>query len=264
MKPVIKGMTALITGASSGMGYEYARQLASMGVHLIAVSNEDEKLHQICTELSEQYAVKTLPVYMDLACTEAASELFEYCKSQQLEVDILINNAGIFFYDEIVEVAPERGKIITLLHMVTPSLLCAYFGKEMKQRKKGYILNMSSISAYMPYPGISYYASTKRYLKTFSRALRSELIDHKVSVSCVCPGAVATNLFDKNKVDYDKALKWGIMMRSEKVVRIALRGLFRKKSVITPGFINHIFVALVRITPQWLILALKRRKFMGL
>lgn len=264
MKPAIKGMTALVTGASSGMGYEYARQLAALGVHIIAVSNEEEKIHRISKELSAAFAVKTFPVFMDLARTDAAMELYEYCASQQLEVDILINNAGMFFYDDIVEVAPDKGKIITMLHMVTPSLLCTYFGKEMKQRKHGYILNMSSISAHMPYPGISYYASTKRYLKTFSRALRSELRDHKVSVSCVCPGAVATNLFDKEKIDYEKAIKWGIMMMPEKVVCIALRGLFKRKSVITPGFVNHVFVALVRITPQWLILALKRRKFMGL
>ncbi len=264
MKAEISGLTALITGASSGMGYEYAQQLASRGVHVVSVSNEEEKIKHLCHELTVKYEVKAYPIYMDLARSEAADELYEHCKSLNLTVDILINNAGVFFYEEIVEVSPERGKAMMQLHVITPSLLCAYFGREMKSRRKGYILNMSSISAHMPFPGISYYASTKRYLKGFSRALRSELRSFNVSVSCVCPGAVATNLFDRQKVDYDKALRWGIMMKAEKVVRIALRGLFNKKSVIVPGLINRISVALVRLTPHGLILLVLRSKILGL
>jgi short-subunit dehydrogenase len=264
MKNSVEKLTALITGASSGMGYEFARQLAEMEFHIVAVSNEKEKLEEICATLSTQYKVNTWPVFMDLGRTEAASELFDYCQSQKIEIDILINNAGIFFYEEATEVSGERAQLKMLLHMVTPSLLCTYFGKAMKQRKKGYILNMSSISAYMPYPGISYYASTKRYLKTFSRALRSELLDDNIGVTCVCPGAVATNLFDRSKIDYDKALRWGIMMLPEKVVKIALRGMFRKKSLVTPGILNVIIIGLVRIAPQWLIMVVKRRHWFGL
>jgi short-subunit dehydrogenase len=144
------------------------------------------------------------------------------------------------------------------LHVLTPSLLCLLFGKEMKKRRHGYILNTATISTDMPYPGIVLYGATKHYLKHFSRALRLEMWDYNVSVTCVCPGAVATNLFDRSKIDFDKAIAWGIMMRADRVAAIALRALFRRKAVVIPGFINKFFSFLVRITPHWVIILIRR------
>lgn len=258
MKKAMEKGTALITGASSGMGYEYALELAKRGFDLVIASNERDKLFQISKDFSEQYKVKIYPYFIDLASTEAANELYNYCKNEKIEIDVLINNAGIFFFGEVVETVPELALKKMLLHTVTPSLLCHLFGKEMKTRRKGYILNMSSISAFMPYPGIAYYAATKRYLKNFSRALRSEMLDYNVSVTCVCPGAVATNLFDREKVDYKKAMRYGIMMTADKVAAAGLRAMFRRRATVVPGFLNRIIVFLVRITPAGIILYLKR------
>lgn len=255
---------ALVTGASSGMGYEFVQQLAAIGMNIIAVSNQKEALEKLSEEISETHKVLVLPVFMDLARADAAEELYTYCTQKGLQVQILINNAGFFFYKDAVDIEPEKAAQIMQLHMVTPSMLCTYFGKEMRSRKSGYILNMSSLSAHTPYPGLSYYASTKRYLKSYSRALRSELIDDHVSVTCVCPGAVATNLFDQNRFDHEKAMRSGMMMTAEHVVRLSLKALFSKKAVVVPGRINKILTLLVKITPHGLILFLKRKKLVNI
>lgn len=255
---------ALVTGASSGMGYEFVRQLAARGNNIIAVSNQEEALHKTCKEISEQYGIKAIPVFIDLARAEAGQELYDWCTSENLRVDILINNAGFFFFKDASEVEPHKAWQIMQLHMVTPSMLCTLFGKEMISRKYGYILNMSSLSAHMPYPGLSFYSSTKAYLKTYTRALRSELLDDGVSVTCVCPGAVATNLFDRNKLDYKKGLRYGIMMTAEHVVKLSIKALFRKKSLLIPGRINRIFGFLVRITPQGIIIFLRRKNYFNI
>jgi uncharacterized protein len=250
--------TALITGASSGMGYEYAQQLAKMHYDLVLISNEEDKLKALALELQQKYNIKTWAFYTDLAQTAAANNVYEFCQNKNLEIDILINNAGMFFFGEVVKTQPELVLKKTLLHVVTPSVLCTLFGRDMKLRRRGYILNMSSISAYMPYPGIALYASTKAYLKSFSRALRSEMLDYNVSVTCVCPGAVATNLFDRDKINYKKAMRLGIMMKAETVVRIGIRAMFCRKAIVIPGILNRITVFLVRITPAGFILFIKR------
>jgi short-subunit dehydrogenase len=249
---------ALVTGASSGMGYEYALQLAQRGYDVVLVSNEEEKLVSIAADLADRFGVRTRAHYMDLARVEAAQELYDLCEKEKIVVDVLVNNAGFFFFSEVAEADLEKAKKKMILHMVTPSLLCQLFGKDMKARRFGYILNMSSISAWMPYPGLAHYAGTKRYLKNFSRSLRSEMLDHNVGVTCVCPGAVATNLFDKNKVDYKKAMRYGIMMTADKVVRIGLRALFRKRSLVIPGWLNKLSVFFVCLVPAGVIVFIKR------
>jgi short-subunit dehydrogenase len=252
------GMTALITGASSGMGYEYALQLAGKGIHIIAVSNEKEKLEQMAQDFQQKFPVRFIAYYADLARESAAEDVYNFCIREKLSIDILINNAGFFFYKNAVDADVQLAKKKMLLHMVTPSLLCTLFARDMKERGSGYILNMSSISAWTPYPGISYYASTKRYIKSFSRALRSELKNEGVSVTCVLPGAVATNLFDRTKVNYDMAIRYGFMMHPDKVVKKALNAMFKRKASIIPGFLNKLMVFLIQPIPHGLIILFLR------
>lgn len=264
MKPDLKNRYALVTGASSGMGLEFVRQLASRGMNIIAVSNQQEALEQICREITNVYSVKALPVFRDLARPDAAVELYEWCTLHAYQVDVLINNAGIFFYRDVADADPEKASEMMQLHMVTPSILCTLFGKEMRSRKSGYMLNMSSLAAHTPYPGLAYYASTKRYLKSFSRALRSELLDEGVGVTCICPGGVITNLFGTDKLDLKKGLKSGMMMRPDRVVRLSLKALFRKKALLVPGRMNRLLTLLVKITPHGLILFLKRSRIFSI
>jgi short-subunit dehydrogenase len=246
---------ALITGASSGIGYEMAKELASRGCNLVLVSNEKEKLLTIKGEFERDYHITVNQLCMDLARQNAAEELYEACKTQGLQVSILISNAGMFFFGQTVKTDVTRGKMLLNLHVVTPSILSVLFGRGMKERRHGYIAFMSSISAYKDFPGISFYGSTKRYLMSFAKSLRSEMKEYGVSVTCICPGATATNLYNAAKapVNLDLALKTGIMMRPDKVARKGLNALFHKKATYIPGIINKIMVLIAVLTPQFLI-----------
>ncbi|KEJ83645.1 hypothetical protein HMPREF1002_05091 [Porphyromonas sp. 31_2] len=139
------------------------------------------------------------------------------------------------------------------LHVTTPTQLCYYFGQEMKKRRHGYILNMSSLSCWLPYPGITLYASTKRYLKSFSRGLRSELLDYGVSVTVLCPGAVATNLYNLSDNLKTLAIRLGIMMRPEKLAKKGINALFHHRASLLPGLFNKICTPLVMLLPHGLV-----------
>ncbi len=250
---------ALITGASSGMGAEFARQLAARGMNLLAVSNQQEALENHCRSLEQEYNIRAVAFFADLSREGAAESVIECSIVHDMEVEILINNAGIILFRDVCDVEAGKAVAIMQLHMITPSLLCAHFGNEMKKRGRGYILNMSSLAAVMPYPGLNYYAATKSFLKSFTRSLRTELLDHGVSVTTVFPGAVATNLFDKNKLDIARGLKFGLVQTAEKVVRLSLRALFHKKASLVPGCVNKLLKILVLMAPPWLIRVLYRK-----
>ncbi len=250
---------ALITGASSGIGYQYARVLANKGYNLIIVSNEEEEIITKGRLLSQDFGVDVRPVYMDLATTDAAKQLFGFCKDNELQVEILINNAGIFNLGEIVSCEASRNEKIQILHMYTPTMLCYYFGQVMKQQGRGYILNMSSMAAWLPYSGIGLYAASKRYLKNFSRSLRTELKDYGVYVTTICPGAIATDLYHLPRHYQRLALRLGIMMTPEKLAAKGIRALFQHRACILPGTVNYILLPLARLTPLKLVHLLMRK-----
>jgi uncharacterized protein len=258
MTPVVKGGTALITGGSSGIGYAIAHELAHMGYNLVLVSNQELKLNEVCEEIALKYKVMSWPLYMDLALPGAAVKLYDWCQLKTLQVDVLVNNAGIFFFGEVVETSLEKAEKMVSLHTTTPALLCLLFGKDMKQRRSGHILNISSLAADIPYPGIAFYSSTKRFLKSFSRSLRSEMIAYNVNVTCICPGAVSTHLYELGEAEHKKALRTGIMMRADILAHLAVSAMFHRKSTLTPGFINRIFLFFIYLIPHGLIVLIRR------
>lgn len=243
----------MITGASSGIGLEYARVMAGKGYNLVVVSNEEERIGETGKWLEMQYGVEVCALYMDLAVAEAPEKLYAICLEKGIEVEVLINNAGIFYLGEVAEGSPGLTEKMLLLHVNTPTMLCRLFGKDMKARGHGYILNMSSLSAWLPCPGIALYASTKNYLKSFSRAFRSELYDYHVSVTVLCPGAVATDLYHLSHRLQRLAVRLGIMMEPGKLAARGVRAMFRKRATVVPGFINHLFIPLVCLLPSGLV-----------
>ncbi|HNW70450.1 MAG TPA: SDR family oxidoreductase [Bacteroidales bacterium] len=250
--------TALITGGSSGIGYAIARELAGRGYKLILVSNQEERLREVCDEFITKFAIEARPVFMDLSAHDAAINLYNWCHKEHLEIDVLVNNAGVFFFGEVVETAVEKIQRMISLHVYTTASLCTLFGMDMKQRRSGHILNISSLAAYMPYPGIACYNSTKSFLKNFSRSLRTEMIDYHVNVTCICPGAVSTELYNLNDRDRKTALKTGIMMRPEKLARKIVNALFKKKATYIPGFLNKISLFFIWLVPHWLVVLVRR------
>ena len=268
-------MLALVTGASSGIGLQYATQLArDYHTDLLLVSNQQEELNQVATDLATQYGVKTIPLYADLSKQDAAEQLHQYCLDNNLVVDILINNAGVFFFNPYCETSMKRIDLMLNLHMITVAKLTRLFGEDMinrrltaeeqaqkicrKPRRKGYILNMSSMSAWMAMPGIQTYNATKAFIYNFSKSLWYEFRPKGVNITVMAPGAVDTALFGLAPHLRRLAVNLTVSIPPEKLVKRALKTLFRGKKPGTPGFLNWLATPLLKHTPDWLVfLAIK-------
>lgn len=250
---------ALITGGSSGIGLEFSKFLASKGYHILMVSNQEHALALQSEHIASTYSVNVDTLCMDLCQPDAAEKIFLYCETKNIEIDILINNAGVYFTGDILDTDPKKIENTLHLHCISVSLLCHYFGKKMQERKKGYILNMSSLAAWMPYPKIALYAASKRYIKDFSRAIRTELLPYGVSVTAITPGAVNTDLLNLSPSARKIAVKTGIMMCPVKLAKKALKAMFRRKAGLTPGILNCIGIPVLIITPLRLISCIQKK-----
>ncbi len=248
---------ALVTGACSGIGNAIARQLASRGYELVIVSERPAELAAAAALLAQQTSV--YPIVMDLARPEAAAELYAAVRGLRLDVDVLVNNAGFFFFGAAVDAEPARASAMLQLHVVTPSLLCTRFGRDMRARGRGHILLVSSISAWRDFPGISYYGSSKKYLRGFARSLRSELAVHGVNVTCLAPGATATALYDPDVVPVELARRLGVMTDATTVAEAGLRAMFAGEAEHIPGLLTRVMTLGAVLTPQWAIDRLLRR-----
>ena len=156
---------ALVTGASSGIGLEFARLLSEAGCELVLVSNDAEKLQAAADELQAN------SICMDLSERDSAEKLFDWCNGLGLEVDLLVNNAGMFFWDKMNEERLEVAEELLRLNGLTPMKLCVLFGEQMKSRGCGYIINVASSAAQLPFPGLGCYSGSKALLKNYSKSL---------------------------------------------------------------------------------------------
>ena len=243
---------ALITGGSSGMGLEYARQLAEIGCNLLLVSNQEEELEKAARELGRD-GIQVLPHYQNLATETAAEELLAFCQAENLHIDILITTAGMFFFEELTRENEAKALTMMRLHIFTPTRLCILFGEEMKKRGYGYIINMSSMAAKLPCPGITIYSATKAYLKSFGKSLYFEMRPYGVGVTTVCPAAIATPLYRLKPSLLQFGVKIGVIGTPQWLVRRALTGMMRKKRVVKPGFMNIYLPPLIALLPHKLV-----------
>ena len=252
-------MIALITGGSSGMGLEYARQLAARGYDLILVSNRQDELDSAVTALSCQFSVNVQGRYQDLALYSSADELMDWCKSQQVLPDVLINNAGMFFFKELQEADMDRVQAMLNLHVQTVTRLSLLMGLAMKERGSGHILIVSSMTARIPAPGITIYSATKAYLRSFGKSLHYEFRPYGVGVTTVCPAAIATPLYNMSP----RMMKWGLRLgfvhTPKWLVKRALRAMFHHRRVVSPSLMNLWLPAIIALLPGFLISALWKR-----
>ncbi len=251
---------ALVTGASSGIGLMYAHELArTYGCDLLLVSNQEKEIEEAARDIAEKYGVRTTALYRDLSLQDAAEELHDWCKAHNMEVDILINNAGVFFFNPLVETSMKRIELMTMLHVITVTKLCRLFGEDMCKRRHGYILNMSSMSAWMAMPGIQCYNATKAYILNFSKSLWYEMKLHGVGVTVITPGAVDTTLYGLAPNLRRLAVKLRVSIPPEKLVRRALKKMFRCKKQDMPGVINHLFVPIIKHLPDWAVMLIIKK-----
>jgi short-subunit dehydrogenase len=257
----LDGCNALITGASAGIGREFARQLAQRARSLVLVARREQRLAELAAELKQRHP--RLAVYTrktDLADREQLNDLLRWLDQQQVEIDVLINNAGLGDSGPFATSDPARNEQILLVNMVALTALTRHLLPRMIARKRGWILNVSSSAGFLPIPGFAVYAATKAYVTSFSEALRTELRGTGVSVCALCPGPVKTEFQEvAARPGNPPQTGPGFMYVSlERVVREALDALEANCPLLIPGRLMQMAMFLVRITPKPLLRVLSR------
>ena len=236
------GEWALITGASSGIGKEFATQLAAKGLHVVLVARRLEKLQLLAKDLETQYAIKTLVIEADLCNNNFLATILE--KLNVLNISVLINNAGFGTTGPFLEQDIDRQIQMIDLNCKVPIILAHHFGKAMKEQKKGLIINIASSAAFLPMPLWSNYAATKAYLMQFSNALAYELKASGVDVMALCPSAT--------KTEFGEVAKAGKLnknaMEVEDVVSEAIAKAGKTNTLIS-GMSNKIKMAMLNFLP---------------
>ena len=231
---------ALITGASSGIGYEMAKILAAKNINLLLVSRNENKLKDLQKNLSSQYKIEVEYLPLDLSEINSALQLYEYTQGKNLEIDILINNAGVGLYGEHSEIDINDISKMLQLNIISLSELSHYYSAEMKKRKSGRILNIASTAAYQPTPYFAAYGASKSYVLNFSEAMAKELEEYNITVSCLSPGATDTNFFSAfdNSVANNTHLNQNSRVSVEAVAQIGIDIMFAGKLSKITGKMN--------------------------
>lgn len=244
---------ALVTGGTSGIGLAFVNQLAAKAYNVCIVSIEEERLAEVKAEIEAKYSVKCITYHLDLAQENAAEKVNDFCTANHLHIEVLINNAGILIAENFVEVEQAKVRKLLSLHILTTTLLCHYLAKDMVAAKKGYILNVSSTSAFMPYPLISLYGPSKAYIRNFTRSIRNELFSENVHVSAILPGAVDTNLFHISTYYRKIAITSGIMHTPDYIAKRGLQIMFKNQGELVPGILNKLSLVFIKFVPDFVL-----------
>lgn len=254
----LSGKTALVTGASSGLGVDFARQLAAMGLNLILVARREEKLTEVKAEIEEKFPVQVKLIPLDLTATQAVETLKQQIDDAGLQVDVLINNAGFGIHGQFVEIPWEKEKNMLELDMIVLTHLTKIFAQDMVKRGLGYILQVSSIGAYQPSPTYATYSAAKAYVLSFAEAINYELRGTGVSCTALSPGVTATE-FLKVSGQAPTAYQRLMMMESPAVVQIGLKAMLKRRGSVVPGLGNWMSALFTRFISRTASAALANR-----
>ena len=250
----LKGRTALITGASSGLGVSFAQQLAARGADLVITARREDKLRALAKELAERHGVKVDVIPLDLAAPGAAEKLWAATEGAGRAVDVLINNAGGGHWQRFLDAAFPRALQQIQLNLVAVAELTHRFAGAMLGRGRGHVLNVASIGAYTPTPALAVYSATKAFVRDFTEALAHELSGTNVRVCCVCPGATATEFFQASG-QAPSALVRASFMSADRCAAIGLAALFGGRRNVVAGWLNKLSMFLLRFMPRRVIVA---------
>jgi uncharacterized protein len=249
----IDNCSALITGASAGIGLEFGRQLASRAHLLVLVARREQRLNELRNGLMQEHPTLRVHIHKtDLADRAQLKELVEWLERQKINVDLLINNAGLGDSGPFATSDPKRNEQMMLVNMVALTSLTRYMVPQMLARKRGGVLNVSSSAGFLPIPDFAVYAATKAYVTSFSEALRAELRGTGVSVCALCPGPVHTE-FQQVAKRLDGEPDSGpefVYVSVDQAVRDALAALEADRPLVIPGLAMKLGMFLVRMTPM--------------
>lgn len=240
----------LITGASSGIGEEFANQYAKKGHSLILVARSEDKLNQLAQELRRLYSIKVEVIVQDLGSLDSAEQLYQKVQDLKIEVDFLINNAGIGLIGKFDTQDLSKIQEMLLLNVMTLTKLTYLFLPQLK-KNQGTLLNVASQAAFEPSPYMTAYSATKSYVLSFTEALKVELEESQVKVMALCPGPTYTRFFERANSSFDQ-INFKFRYPSE-VVKEAIQGIEAHKTITIPGWENRLFSFMTRLIPRPLL-----------
>ena len=247
--------TALVTGASSGIGLEFAKLLGREGRDLVLVARRREALEELARELAVKHGVSVRVIAKDLAAPDSAAEVFAELEKEHVVVDILVNNAGLGLHGRFWETDLRRQIEIIQVNVVALTVLTGRFLPGMVARGRGRIVNVASTAAFQPGPYMAVYYATKAYVLSFSEALAQELSDTGVTVTALCPGPTVTEFQAAAGLEDTLLFRGPLVMKAAKVARVGWAAAKRGKRVVIPGLANRLLKETVRFSPRRLVTA---------
>lgn len=247
-----KGKTALITGASSGIGYELSKLFAADGYDVVLVARSGDKLQALAADLSRSYGVQAVVLTYDLSEPASVEAIAADVQRQNMTVDVLVNNAGFGLLGRFTELDWQDQWSMLNLNVMALTALTRQFLPAMIARGWGRVLNIGSTASFQPVPSMAVYGATKAYVLSFSEALAQEIKGTGVTVTALCPGITRTGFQERAQIDRMRLFILG-SMSAEQVAQIGYRALMRGRAVIMPGFFNQLVTFTVRLTPRALV-----------
>ncbi len=251
--------TALITGASIGIGRELAKLFAQDGYALVLVARNGSRLSEFADELQRQFGIAAKPIPLDLTSASAPQFLFDQLTREGINVDVLVNNAGYGKLGAFAEVALEEHLGQIQLNMTALTHLTKLFLGPMLGRKSGKILNVASTAGFQPGPLMAVYYATKAYVISFSEALANELRESGVIVTCLCPGVTDTEFQKRAGTEETSLFRKMRPMDPKTVAEDGYRGLMKGKPLVISGFRNWLLAESLRVSPRRIVTAISRR-----
>lgn len=252
--------TALITGASKGIGREFAKIHGANGDNVVLVARSEDELHSLKNELEAVYkTIKVDVIVKDLTAENSALEIYNYLKENSIEIDFLINNAGLGEFGFFVDTRWERVEQMIDLNMKALTQLCHLFLPTMVARKQGKIMNIASTAAFQPGPKMAVYFASKSYVLHLSEALHNEVKDSGVSVTAFCPGPTDTHFMEDSKMNKSKLVENKKLASSHSVALSGYRAMINAKPVKIHGLWNKALAFSVRLVPRKWVVTLSRK-----
>ncbi|MCU0703881.1 MAG: SDR family oxidoreductase [Fimbriiglobus sp.] len=251
--------TALITGASAGIGLELANQFAAAGHALILTARRADELNKLADELRAAHNVAVHVFPLDLAAPDGPKKLFEQVTTAGVTVDVLVNNAGFGTLGPFLDTELDKEMAMIRLNVSALVELCGLFVPAMKARRSGRVLNVASTAAFQPGPLMAIYYATKAFVLSFSEALWDELNGSGVTITCLCPGPTKTEFADVAGMHGTRLHSAGNVMSVGPVCAAAVRGTLAGKRLVVPGWKNQLLVFAVRFAPRRVVLRIVRR-----
>jgi uncharacterized protein len=251
--------TALITGASNGIGLELAKIHASKGGNLVLVARNKSKLDELKTELENQYKISVYTIGKDLSLVNAAQEVYNETSQQKIQVDYLINNAGFGDFGMFVETDWNKELQMINLNITTLTQFTKLYLQDMDARKSGRIMNVASTAAFQSGPTMAVYYATKAYVLSFSEAVDNEVSDKCVTITALCPGATESGFQAAAAMEESALVKGKKLPTSQEVAEYGYKSMLAGKTVAIHGLMNYIMANSVRFTPRAIVVKLTRK-----